>query len=99
MEAEPGLGNHAPPPQAARDPDVVVQGAQERLLAAEGSLGSFSLCSRAPCAVGHAMGSRVLGQGRRLDVEVVEALHGLHRPRLEVGEAARETVREGPQRH
>ena len=39
-----------------------------------------------------------MGQGRRLDAEVVEALHGPRRPQQEVGEAARETVRESPQR-
>ena len=92
MEVEPGLGTQAPPSQAALDPDVVVQGAQEHLLAAEGSLGSFSLRVQAPCVAGRAAGPRVLEQVRRLDVEVVEVLHGLHRPQLEVGEAAKETV-------
>jgi len=41
---------------------------------------------------------RILVRGQRIDVEVVEVLHGLHRPQQEVGEAARETVRESPQR-
>ena len=59
MEVEPGLGIHAPLPQAARGLDVVVLGVQEHLLAATGFPGSFLLHVRAPCAMGRAAGSRI----------------------------------------
>ena len=98
MEAEPGLGAHAPPPQAAHGLDVAVLGVQEHLVAAEGPPGSFLLHARAPCAVGRVAGLRVLLRGRRLDAEVVEALRGLCRPLLEVVEVAKGTVQESPQR-
>ena len=48
---------------------------------------------------GHAAGPRVLVRGRRFDAEVEEALRENHLMRLEVGEVARGTVQESPQRH
>ena len=98
MEAEPGLGTHVPPLQAAHGHDVVVLGVQEHLLAAEGPPGSFLLHARVPCAVGRTAGPRVLVQGRRLDAKVVEALCGTRRPKQEADEAARGMVQESPQR-
>ena len=98
MGAKPGLGTRAPPPQAAHGLDAMVSGAQEHFLAAKGLLGSFLLRAWAPCTAGHAVGPRSLVQGRRLDEEVAEALHGLRHLRREVGEVARGTVQESPQR-
>ena len=98
MEAELDPDIHALPPQAAHGLDTVVLGAQDHFLAASGLLSCFLLHARVPGMAGHAAGPRVLVRGRLLDVEVVEALREPCRPQLEVGEAARETVRESPQR-
>ena len=87
MEVEPDLGAHAPPPQVVRGLVVAVLGAQEHLLAAAGPPGSFLLHARAPCAAGHAVGPHALAQGRGLDGEVEEVLHGLRRPQQEADEA------------
>ena len=96
-DVKPAPDVRVPPPQAARGLVVVARGARERSLAVEEFLGSFLLLARVPDAVGRAGGPRALVRGSRLNAEVVEALLGLHRPQLEVGEAARETVRESPQ--
>ena len=95
---EPALDVRALPPHAAHCLVVVVRGARERSLAAEGFLGSFFPLARAPDTVGCAEGPRALAPGRRLGAEVVEALHEPHRPQLAEGEAARGMVRGSPQR-
>ena len=97
MEAEPGPGTHAPLPQVANGHDVVVLGARESFLAAEGFHGSFLLRARVPCIVGCTAGPRVLERGRRLDAEAVEVLHGLRRPLQEADEAAKGAVQGSPQ--
>ena len=98
MVAEPGLGIRAQPPRVALGLDAEAVGAREHLLAAEGLPDSFLLHGPAPCVAGRIAGPRVLALGRRLDVEVVEALHGPRRPQRVVDEAARRTVQESPQR-
>ena len=95
---EPGLDINAPPPQAARGLDVVVQRVQEHSLVVEGPPGSFLLRALVPRAVGRATGPRVLVRGRRLDVEVAEALREPRCAQQEADEAARGMVQESPQR-
>ena len=56
------------------------QGAAECSLAVEGLLGSFFLHARVQDAAGRIAEPRALVLGRRLGVEVVEALHELCRP-------------------
>ena len=77
---------------------VLVQGARERLLEAEGFLGSFFLAARALDAVGHAQELRALKPGRLLGEEVAEAPPELHRPCRTEGEAARGMAQESPLR-
>ena len=61
-------------------------------------LGSFLLRAWAPDVVDRAGGPHALAPGRRLGAEVVEALHGLRRPRLAEGKAVRGTVQGSPLR-
>ena len=77
MEVELDPGARAPPPQAARGLDVAVLGVHEHLLAAAGPPGSFLLDTSAPYEAGRAVEPRALAQGRHLDGEEEEALHGL----------------------
>ena len=77
---------------------VLVQGACERLLEAEGFLDSFSLHAQVRGAVGRVVGPRVLASGRRVDVEVVEALRELRRLKLAEGLAERGMAQGSPLR-
>ena len=85
---ELGLGEaRVPLLQVARGLGEVARGAQVQLLAAEESLGSFSLRARARGVVDHAVGPRALAPRHRPGAEVVEALHEPRRPWLAEGEA------------
>ena len=77
---------------------MLVQGARERLLEAEGFLGSFFLAAWEPDVVGHVQGPRALDPGHLLAEEVAEALPEPCRPCMMEGEAARETAQESPLR-
>ena len=77
---------------------MLEQGARERLLEAEGFLGSSFLVARVLDAVGLVQGPRALGPGRLLEGEAAEAppeLCCLHRTE---GDAARGTAQGSPLR-
>ena len=75
---------------------MLVKGAHERLLDAEGFLGSIFPAAQAPDTAGRTQGPRALEPGRLLEEEVAEALPELRRPRMTEGEAARGMAREIP---
>ena len=78
--------------------DVRERGARERLLEAEGSLGSSFLVAHALDAVGLIQGPRALEPGHLLGEEVAEAPPELHHPLRTGGEVARGMAQDSPLR-